>query len=550
MFSIFRIRTYFPRAIRGVHIVVIFCHFFIINWLSRRKFGRAFVSKRYKKGRELMTQAERVRTLIEELGPTFIKFGQILADRPDVVSVKIREELKKLQSKTDPFSDETAIHIIEEEISNPIDKVFSNFDSVCIGSASIGQVYKATLDDGQTVVLKVQRPHIQTKIELDLEILHYLAQQLVKEYPGFAAVDIVGVVDEFGDTMIKELDYLNEAANAIRFAEMFKDTAYVKIPRVYIEHTSTRLLVMEYVDGVSADNIGELLSQGLDPKVIARNGTTMLLEMIFKYGFFHADPHAGNLFIQPGNRIALIDFGMVGTLKPAHMHFLAGFTLGLSRNNAGIITDALLTLCDKKYFAEKDDLEFMVHDMLARFGSFSYEKMNFSQILNESIKIIQKHHLKLPASIYLLLKALATVEKFGYNLDNNISLPELIRPYAERLVKESVSPMQIADNIYETFKDYMSLIHDFPSEVNEILYRFKSGRIKVDINLSDHQTFLRSMKQFGGLVAISLIVCCMLILSTLLILNNKSSGFVYIMFGVSLFFSVWALLRLFIKTLI
>ena len=240
------------------------------------------------------------------------------------------------------------------------------------------------------MVIKIQRPDIEDKIELDLQLLKYLAQQLVEEYPGFAAVDIVGFVQEFGETLRQEMNYVSEAANVVRFGDMFKDVPYCKIPVVYLELCTPRLLIMEYVTGISPNDTAGLIEHGLQPAEIANNGINILLTMIFKYGFFHADPHPGNLFVQENNRIALIDFGMVGSLKPAHMQFLAGFTLGLAKNDARVITEAVLTLCDKKFFADKDDLEFHIHDMLTRHGSFNYEKMNFSHILNESIKIMLK----------------------------------------------------------------------------------------------------------------------------------------------------------------
>jgi len=548
MFKIFRIRQYIARFFRAIDIIFILLGFAIINWMSTKRYLFRLVPKKYKRNGTIKLQPERLRTVIEKLGPTFIKFGQILADRPDIISEKLRGELKKLQSTVEPFDHNTAIARIEEELGGGIKKFFKQFDLKCIGSASIGQVYKGTLLNGEVVVVKIQRPDIEPKIQLDLQILKYLAKELIKEYPGFSAVDIIGLIEEFGDTILKELNYLNEAANAARFADIFKDADYVKIPRVHLELSTDRLLIMEYVDGIPPDDKEALLAAGLDPSQIAINGTTVLLEMIFKNGFFHADPHPGNMFIQENNRIALIDFGMAGSLKAAHMQFLASFILGLATKNATTISESLLTLCDKKFFSDKADLEFMVEDMISRHMTFSYENIHFSQILSESIKIIQKHHLKLPSSIFLLMKALATVEKFGYNLDPDISLPVLIRPYAETLIKEKFSAKQIAGEVYDTLKDYVSLIRDFPSEINEILYRVKQGKITLDINVKEKEIFASGLKQIGGIIAIVLLVGILMAGSVILITRDKEVQGANFMLGASIFFSLWLLLRLFTRT--
>jgi ubiquinone biosynthesis protein len=548
MFKIFRLPMYYPRAVRGIHILYILLKFLIVNWLSSNKFTFWLVPKRYKRDGVVMTLPERLRTVIEELGPTFIKFGQILADRPDVVSDKLREELKKLQSKAEPFDDEEAMHLIEEELGGSVKNFFSEFNHSTIAAASIGQVYQGTLINGDKVIIKIQRPDIEGKIKLDLHILEYFAQQLVKEFPGFAVVDIVGVVEEFGTTLLQELNYLNEASNALRFGTMFKDVPYCKIPHVYLHLSTSRILILEDVTGVPPDNPEHLIENGFDPKEIADHGSRIFLEMMFRHGFFHADPHAGNIFVLPGNVVALIDFGMAGTLKPSHMQFLAGFTLGLANMDAETITDALLVMCEKKFYDERANLQFSVHEMLSRYTSLRYDKINFSQVLNECVKIILNYKLRLPGSIYLLLKALATIEKFGRALDPEISLPAIVKPYAEALIREKFSPKKFAHDAYDMVKDYGQLIRDFPSEVNEILYKLKQGKIIIDIQVSDKDVFTKNLKQFAATISLTLLLGAMLAASVIMNVWGKNTSATNFMFGISLFFSVWLLLRLFFRT--
>lgn len=544
MFRIFRITAFYPRLIRGAEIFFIALQFGVINWLSSYSFMTKLIPRRYRRNGAVRPLPERLRIVIEDLGPTFIKFGQILADRPDIVSDRLRLELKKLQSKAEGFDDNLAVELIEEQLGATIDQTFSEFDRHNFGAASIGQVYKARLKTGEKVIIKIQRPNIESKIKLDLHILKYFAGQLVNEFPGLQAVDMIGVVDEFGNTLLQELNYLNEASNAMRFATMLKDIPYCKVPDVYIQYCTSTLLIMEDVTGVPPDDRLHLIENGYDPKVIAREGTVILLEMIFRHGFFHADPHPGNLFILTGNRIALIDFGMVGTLKPVHLEFLAGFTLGLATNNAGIITDSLLTLCGKKYFNEKESLQFSIHDMLSRFNPFSYEKINFSQLLSECVKIILQYELKLPGSMYILLKSIATIEKFGYNLDPDISLTEIVKPYAEHLIKEKYSPKGIAHSIYDLITDYAALFRDFPAEVNEILYRFKNGKLVHEIQLNDKSHMTHGIRQFGNTVAMTILIGFMMTGAIIMNIHGHQSTVSDIMFGISLFFSIWLLLRM------
>jgi ubiquinone biosynthesis protein len=548
MFKVFKLRLYYHQTTRALAIVHILIRHWRVNWMSKSKFFRGFVSKRYKSGGIVHTQEERIRMILEELGPTFVKFGQILADRPDMVSEKLRLELKKLQANVNPFNNKTALQLIENELGGPIEKFFQSIEPECIAAASIGQVYKGVLKDGSDVIVKVQRPGIEPKIQLDLYLMKFIAKEAVKEYPGLAVVNIVGFVDEFGVTIKQEMDYLVEASNGFRFAEMFREIPYCKIPAIYMDISTKKILVMEFVDGFKPAQMTEMKAAGLDPKIIAENGTHILLKMILQHGFFQADPHPGNFFIQENNRLALVDFGMVGILKPAHMNFLANFTIGMASLNAKIVTSALLTLCEKKYYHDRDDLEFAIQDMLNRFGYLPYEKMDFSLVLNECIQIMLKHQLQLPKSIYLLLKALAIIEKFGYNLDPDISLPALIKPYAHELVKQKISVKAIATDLYDTIKDYADLIRDFPGEINQILYRIKEGKIMHDIQIKDSSALSKSAMSFGRIVSLAMIIGFMLAGSIVMTIWGKPEWMGNLMFATTSVFSIWILLRLMLKT--
>jgi len=545
MFSFFKLHNFFLKLFRGISILYVVAGYFLINWLSTKKFLRFFVPKRYKHKGIVTSPQERLKRMLEKLGPTFVKFGQILADRPDIISEKLRTELKKLQSNAKPFDHDLAITMIETELSAPIAHIFKSFDFECIGSASMGQVYKAILKNGESVVLKVQRPHIKEKINLDLQILEYLAHKISEEYPEFIVMNLEGIIKEFGETLRSELNYFNEAANARRFEEMFRDVPYCKIPKVYEELSTSKLLVLEYIEGVSPDNIDELYRHHLNPKIIAANGVNVFLKMIFEHGFFHADPHAGNIFVLKGNRIGLIDFGMVGSLKPSQMEFLAKFVRAIDQKNAGMLSEAIMLLNTNKKFRDKEDLEFSLDEMLKKYKSVPYEKIKVSQILDECFRIIRKYGVMIPGTIFLLIKSIATIEKVGLNLDPDISIANHIRPYATALVKKEYSLPRIAKAFMKSLKKYIELGKALPDEISDILFNIKSGKLTHDIKLDSEELFTKTIKQAGKTIALAIIISFLVLGSAYLRAKGNSTFLVDSVFFVSIFYAFLMVIRLF-----
>jgi len=505
-----------------------------IVWvLAKHSFSELFASRlgkrRRRKNKEevhkhVYTTPERLRMTIEELGPTFVKFGQILADRPDMVSERFRVELKKLQSRAEPFDNNTALGLIEKEMNAPIDEVFAEFDTTPLAAASIGQVYQGRLRSGEEVVLKIQRPFIENKIKLDIYLMKFIARKFAKSYPELAAINIVGLIDEFSETIVKELDYTFEASNILRFAMMFKDDPTVHIPAVYTKYSSKKLIVMEKVEGITPDTPQALRDAGLDTHQIAVNGANALLTMILRHGFFHADPHPGNIFILPGNVVAFIDFGMVGALTPRDMNFLADFAIGFARRDSDLMSRALLVLCGKKFFEHEEEMKFEIHQLMMQYAGIPLELMNFAGTMQKCVDVIVKYQLQIPSGIFMLIKALATLEKFAGTLAPDLSLTPVILPYAKEVVKVKYSPRKVAAQLYDTLTGYMNFIRNFPNDMSEILYKLKEGKIKHDIHLADDDLFVRTVRQASRRVAYTLIVLGMFVGSILMIAFEQPYG--------------------------
>lgn len=480
------------KVTRTIQIVSILTKHAVREMINHSFVGRHLRKRRIRLHKPVYSTQERLRLAIEDLGPTYVKFGQILADRPDILSERFRKELKKLQTNALPFDDNVAIRLIEDELGAQIKDVFSEFNPHCIASASIGQVYTAKLKDGKDVVIKIRRPNIDQKIKLDLYLMRYVAKRLAKEYPEMAAINITGVVDDFGEGIFRELNYYNEATNLLRFREMFLNNPRVYIPHVNMKYTTHRMLVMERIFGMPPDDPESLRDAGLDPIEVALNGAEALLIMIFKEGFFHADPHAGNLFILPGNRVTFIDFGMVGALRPREMDFLAHLSIGFARRDPIGLADSMIRLCDQRFFDQREDLIFSLQQMIKRYSQLPVEKFNYAKMIQECIELITKYQLCLPAGIFMLAKSLATIQKVAERLNPDIPFAKLIIPYARNVVMTQFSARNLASELYQTLKGYATLLKTAPSDISEILYKLKQGEIKHELQFTDI-TEIRSM---------------------------------------------------------
>ena len=547
--KIFRLYNNLMQFIRALQIVKILLKHALREWFYRSRIGRGRMRYRmrhhHKAQLEVHSTPERVRVTIEELGPTYIKFGQILADRPDMISERFRIELKKLQSTAFPIEDSTAIKLIEDELGDVIENVFSTFDRHCLAAASIGQVYQARLLTGEEVVVKIQRPNIEKKIRLDLYLMHHVAKHFVRNYPELAAINVVGFVDEFEDKIHRELDYNQEAANIRRFEFMFQDDPTVHIPQVFMQYTTRKLLVMEKLNGITPDHVELLQKEGYDMHQLAVNGANALLKMILEEGFFHADPHPGNLFILPGNVVGMIDFGMVGVLRPREMNFLAQFCLGFVRHDASDIASSLLTLCDVKFYDRTEDLEFQLDQLIKQYRHLSMEEIDFSKVMQDCLNVVVSFQLTISSGIFMLVKALASLQKFAGQLDPTVSLTPLVMPYAKKLVMQRYTPRKIASNIYDTLMDYVTLVNTLPSSVNEILYKLKEGTVHHQVHIDDKNPITKVLRLIGYRVTAALLIIGVFVGSSIMVVNTPDRPYGQF----ALYFSSILVLLLLLKVL-
>lgn len=496
---------------RAREILAIVVKYGLSEWVTTSGFGRFFVTKKRLARIERYNQWERIRMAIEELGPTFIKFGQILADRPDLVPEELREELRKLQDEAQPMPDDLAIAEIQKELGRPVTELFRDFDRNRLASASIAQTYRATLLNGQQVCIKIQRPGIEKKIELDLSLMNFFATRMQRNNEELEAINLVGVVKEFGKTIKRELDFRHEAASVIRFGHYFRNDPDLKVPMVFSEYTTQRILVEEYINGIKVSNLEQLLESGNNLKEIARKGMRLVFEQIFTHGYFHADPHPGNIFVLEGDVIAFIDFGMMGSLRPAHLQFLGKYVLGYLDRDAHRITDALLTVSGKRHYSGAKDLEFRIADMLAHYKYLTIEEMDFSRVMNESVDILVRHGLRIPADIYLLVKSLMAIERVAVMLDPGIDFARMMQPYAVQLIARQFDPKILFTEVVDSLTEYVRLIRELPADLNDIIYKLKDGLFRTQIEIKGIEPLTDHIDSASNRVSVAIVLAALII---------------------------------------
>ena len=385
-------------------------------------------------------------------------------------------------------------------------------------------------------------------IEIDLIFMKVLACQVVKTYPGLTSFNLIGFVEDFGENLMKELDFNNEASNMLRFNDMFKDDSRCYIPKVFIHHCRQRLLVMEFVEGLRPDDLDGLKAAGFDTQIIAENGTHIILKMILQHGFFHADPHPGNIFIRGDNQIVLLDHGMAASLKPKQIQALINFMLGFAKNDPHRIAKSLLSLSEIPFFKELEDLEFRLSEILKKYSYMSYEQVDISAIMTEAFKVIGRYGLTVPSNLFTLIKSLATIQKFAEHLEANVSIANMIRPYATEKIKEQFSWDAIVKTVMDSAEDYLYLVSKLPKDIREVVGKMKDGVMRHEINFSEDSFTNKAVRMNINRLAFVFILGLMMISSTLLMIFMQEKQVIRIFFYTTLFITTVTALRLLSKT--
>ncbi len=459
----------------------------------------------------------RIRLAIEELGPTFIKLGQILSVRRDVLPPPLIDELLVLTDDVKPVPYEN-VKVIIEETCGDVDQFCIFVDPEPFAAASLSQVHRATLTDGSDVVFKVQRPDIRELIEVDLTILENLAERAEKTFPYLRPFNPVGLIEEFSQQMRKELDFIRDGKNAETIAENLKDIPEVKIPKIYWEYSSPRLLVMEYVEGTRIDNI-PVLKAKFDTKNLAEIGFKAYIQQIFVNGFFHGDPHPGNLRVTEDGKLVFLDFGMVGILRPERRLAYTKTMYSIVSNDVDLLIESFN---DLDITIESDEIDRFKDEMYAIMQEtqrYQLGEYSFIDSMNELTSVFYRYRVRMPGSFMLMIKVIAMIGDVGILLDPEFNFMERIKPYLSQMLATSFLNLE---SLEETRNTLTREILGFPKALRKFLERFSSGKSKMEVTITELDQMQGTVKEISRKMFLGLLSMGLIIGLSILIAANQS----------------------------
>lgn len=445
--------------------------------------GLQLISRNRREKVERMTNSRRLRMILEELGPTFIKFGQILSSRPDLIPVDLLNELARLQDRVPPFSFDEVAAILTAEFGKPWTEVFIHIDEKPSASASIGQVHRARLTDGTTVAVKVQRPGIRKIIEVDLEIMHHLATLMERHVEEIAVHQPVNIVEEFAKSLSRELDYTIEASNMRRVTRQFAGDSTIYVPAVFAEESTQRVLTMEYVSGIKVSDLESLDRQGLDRKRVTDRGFRFILRQVFEFGFFHGDPHPGNIFILPGEVICPIDYGITGYLSRNVRESFIDLIYCLNAGKTRLAARALLELADYSQEPDIGRLERDISEFVGLHLDRPLADIQVGQLLNDILEMAAHNGLRIPPDLFLMMKAFASVEGIGRMLDPDFNMFEHAAPFIRQIKMARLAPDRVAEDVGGIARESIRFMRLFPADILELTRLAKQGKVSFTLRL-------------------------------------------------------------------
>jgi len=488
---------------------------------------------------------ERLRKAMESLGGTFVKIGQMLSMRHDLLPKEYCDEFSKLQDNVAPLPFKVVKKVIETELGASLGHFFKEFDKTPIASASVGQVHKAKLKTGEIVAVKVQRPRIEEIFAADIDILYYLAKLINHYFPETKGYNLKMIIEEFESYTKKELDYIHEARNIEVFYNNFKDDPNVTVPKVFWEYTTKKVLTMSFVSGVKISEVEDFAKMHSTTEKTTDVLLNCMMKQFFDYRVFHADPHPGNVFLVGHNKIALLDFGIVGRLSPEMVEEMEDIVIGLVKADLDMIADAFLKLGLTE--AEFDAKRFK-EDLLEKFGEYydaSLKQINFASFFSSAFEMARKYNIILPLNFTLLAKSLMTLQGFCVKYAPNFNMITYIEPYAKKMLRERTQPKYILSSLRRTAADIKDFMVSFPSDLSNLIKAIKYGtRVNLDISNKDIMRLTLELDRtsdrlvFGMIIAALIVACAILIQAKVEPLIKGIPLLAYIGFAIILWLSV------------
>ena len=458
---------------------------------------------------------------LEELGPTFVKLGQLLSTRPDLLPPAYIEELEKLQDGVGPVAFPKIRAEIERELKGKLEDFFPQFDPTPIAAGSIAQVHAATTREGQKVAVKARRPGIVQTLETECEILEGLAALLKANLSKDETIDPVRMVREFTTAVMKEVDLTSELHNLQRFGRNFAGDATVHIPATYERYSSSGVLTMEYIEGVRPIDTQAMTAAGLDLKTVAQRGADFVLRQVFDFGLFHTDPHPGNFLIQPGNLVVPLDFGQVARLTTLDRFLVGELVLSIVDKDADRMLRAFRKADMISYHTDVNALTGDLEDLLDNFHSLPMEQVRLGKTMMQTFDLIRTHRVHPPPEFTMMLKSIMTIESLAMRLDPSFRILESLRPYAKRLTLEQISPQRLYRGTRRVMREVMELAARLPEDLNSFLSKIASGRFQMHVQHEHLESLIQTFSRSANRVSFALIIAGLVVGSSILVTQER-----------------------------
>lgn len=491
--------------------------------------GRFLLEKFSSESSELekLSIAQRIRMSFEELGPTYVKLGQLLATRPDLVPASWVEEFERLHASVQPLTFEVIEAVLKEEFGDQLYHIFESFEPNPLGSASIAQVHKAKLKSGEEIVIKVQRPGIVATINDDLSVLYFLAELIEKYIEEARPFNPVGVVDEYFKTLELETNFLIEANNIRRFSENFQNDKNIVIPKVYLELSTERVLVLEALKGTPLSSSDKTISElNLNREEVVKAGLRCYMEMVFHYGFFHGDLHAGNFFLLENNKIGLIDFGVVGRLNRKTQTAIANMLLALATEDYDRLAEEYINLAPFNEKIDQDRFARELRDVIAPYYGLTLRSVNLGKVLMNSSSVATKNHISLPTELMMFFKSIVTIEGLSRKIIKDFDFLNYALEFAMQLAKTQYDPDKVTHELIEVLRDSKNLFYALPRQLRQALRKINHPSFALKVELLGIQNIPKAMDRFSVMLYWGLIVSS-LILSSTYMLSQPTQNLVF-----------------------
>ncbi len=522
----------------------------LVERLQLRRYlqwGRRILFRQRLESQPGHTRAERIRMSLESLGATFIKFGQVVSTRPDLVPADVISELAKLQEQVPPFPSETALQTLRTELGAPADQLFAAFDPEPVAAGSLAQVHQAKHHDGTLLAVKVRRPNVVRDVERDLSLMIELAVLVERHIPEAEVFDPVGLVNHFARTIRRELNFNREARTIEEFARLFRNDATLFVPKVYSELTTEAVLTMQFVDGCRTDDLESLKLIGISPSEIGANGARIFMKQAFELGLFHGDPHPGNIRIMSDGAICLLDYGMVGMLDDDKREQLVDLFVAVCRQDVRSTVELMQEIGEPYRPVDAPLLRADVRDFVENYYGLPLEKLNIGSMLSDFVSILSGHGIRCPGDLMLLIRSLITLEGVGHDVDPEFNLAAHLAPFVEQVVRDRYNVRRVANRLLAESKTFLRVAHDVPLHLGRSLEKLSKDDLKMQLEHRGLDHLITELDRSSNRIVIGVVISALIVASSLIIRAGigDTLWFIIPLFLLSIFLGVWLIYGVF-----